>query len=275
MTDRRFLAANERVAHAALEGQVEAPRFAEGELFRCARPWADLCASPGGKRDKQILFGQGVRVLEVHDGWAFGIDAVDDYVGYLPAGALVPNVWPTHRVSSRLTHVYSRHDLKSPEQMSLSYFSELAVIGQEGRFCALAGGGFVPEQHVEPLSWYADDPVVEAEKFLGTPYLWGGNSGTGIDCSGLVQLALYAVGRACPRDSDLQQVSLGQTLPPGTPVQRGDLLFWKGHVAMAVDDETMIHANGHHMAVAYENIAEAIARIKAQGEGGLTAHKRL
>jgi cell wall-associated NlpC family hydrolase len=132
----------------------------------------------------------------------------------------------------------------------------------------------VPKPHLRPISHPFRDPVTVAQLFFGTPYLWGGNSAFGIDCSGLVQAALLACGIACPGDSDLQ-AALGNTVPDDAPMLRGDLIFWKGHVAMVVDDQTLIHANAHHMAVAYEPIDAAIARIKAQGGGTVTGRRRL
>lgn len=270
--DRRTWPANARVAHSSLGGRVEGLRLIEGDRRRITRPLADLCASPGGARDKQMLQGQGFVQLELCDGWAFGFDAMDGYVGYLPEEVLGPDFRPTHRVAARLTHVYEAPDIKAREVAVLSFFSELEVLGETGRFARLAGGGYVPAAHVAPLSRVAPDPVAVAEGFLGTPYLWGGNSGLGIDCSGLVQLAFQATGRACPRDSDMQE-SLGK--PAAPPPNRGDLMFWKGHVAIVADAQRLIHANAHHMAVAYEGIAEAIARIEAQGDGPLTAHRRI
>lgn len=270
--DRRRWPANARVAHASLAGRVENLPLAEGEPRRIIRPLVDLCAAPGGARDKQMRIGQAFVQLEIHDGWAFGFDVVDGYVGYLPEEVLGPPNRPTHRVTARLTHIYPAPDIKAREQAVLSFFSELEIVGETGRFVELAGGGFVPAAHVAPLSWVAPDPVAVAESFLGTPYLWGGDSGLGIDCSGLVQVALHAAGRACPRDSD-QQESLGQAVE-GDP-QRGDLLFWKGHVALVADAARLIHANAHHMAVAYEGIGAAVARIEAQGDGQVTAHRRI
>lgn len=274
MTDRRFLARNKYVAFQEVDEVAAGVACVAGTPMRIAQPVVDLCAAPGGARDKQLLMGQGFHVLEVRDGWAFGFDPVDDYVGYVIEKALVSDFSPTHRVVTRNAHIYSRADFKSPETAILSFFSELEISGEEGRFFALKQGGYVPKQQVVPLLWVADDPVEIAEKFLGVPYLWGGNSGTGIDCSGLVQLALWAAGRSCPRDSDLQE-RCWQDVPYDKPLEKGDLLFWKGHVAMVVDDHRIIHANAYHMAVTYEGIETAIARIADQGDGPVTARKRL
>jgi len=271
VTDRRFLRANGRVAHVSLEGRVQADRFVEGEPCRVTASVCDLCRAPCGPRDKQLLRGWPFSVLERRDGWAFGFDPVDGYVGYLPETALGPPFRPTHRVVARASHVYAEPDVKAPETAALSYFSELRVTGSAGRFLALHGGGYVPAQHVAPVDRVAEDPVGIAEMFLGTPYLWGGDSAGGIDCSGLVQLALRATGRPCPRDSD-QQMTLGAEV--AGELARGDLLFWKGHVAMVVNAARLIHANAHHMAVVHEGTGAAIARIAAQGDGPVLARRR-
>ena len=267
MTDRRFHRANARVGHAGLIEAHPGLRLTEGTTRRVGVPVADLCAAPDGGRDKQMLFGQAFTVLEDHEGWAFGFDPTDGYVGYLPSPSLSEPVTATHRVTARSSHLYTRADIKSADLMALSYGSLLAVTGETGEtgaFVELATGGFVPRQHVAPLGWVAADPVAQAEAFLGTPYLWGGNNGAGIDCSGLVQQALLAAGVPCPRDSDLQSVAWPEITGPA---QRGDLVFWKGHVAMMVSDTDMIHANAHHMAVAVEPFAEARARIQAKEFG--------
>lgn len=275
--DRRSLPANDRVAHASLEGQVEGLRLTEGEAMRIGAPLADLRDAPDGTRDKQMLRGQGFVRLETRNGWAFGFDAVDGYVGWLPAEALVPQHWPTHRVVARASHVYAAPDVKAPERAALSFFCELEVAGEagpDGAFAALAGGGHVPAVHLRPLSWVADDAASVAELFLGTPYLWGGNSASGIDCSGLVQLALHAAGRSCPRDTDQQEAAVGRALAGDAPLRRGDLVFWAGHVGMMANAEDIVHANAHHMATVREPLAEAARRIEAAGGGPITARRR-
>lgn len=273
MTDRRFLAANETVADRALEGRHAAPRYADGTFLRVSRPVADLCAAPAGARDKQLLHGQRFRVLDTRDGWAFGVDPLDGYVGYLAEACLSDAPAPTHRVATRATHVYSAPNIKSPERWSLPLAAEVAVEGAAEAFAELSTGGFVALAHLSPLNACAEDPVAAAEAYLGTPYLWGGNSSFGIDCSGLVQMAYHASGWTAPRDSDLQEAQLG--VPATGDAQRGDLIFWDGHVGLLTGPTTLLHANAHHMSVAEEPLAEAEARIEAKEGKGVTSRRRV
>ncbi|SIO51650.1 NlpC/P60 family protein [Rhodovulum sp. ES.010] len=273
--DRRETPANGRVAAAHLAGQVSAERFVEPVRHRLTRPLADLMRAPGGPRERQLLLGEAFEVLDLHEGHAFGWAARDGFVGYLPADALsdaAPE--PTHIVAVPATHAYSAPDLKRPEHMALSFGSRLRVVSASGGFFETAEGWFVPKPHLRPANAPFADPVTVAQLFFGAPYLWGGNAIWGIDCSGLVQAAFLACGRACPGDSDQQERALAPPLPDGTPPERGDLLFWKGHVALVVEPEVLIHANAHTMSVAYERIVDALARIEAAGDGPLTAHRR-
>ena len=272
MTDKRLTPANGRVAAERLRGQVQADRFVAGEPRRVAVPLADLDGSPGGTRDRQLLWGEAVTVYEVRDGFAFVKAQRDGYVGYVAEVSLAEPRAPTHRIAVPATHLYRDDDMKSPDLRHLS-FGALVTVEAEGRRFWETPEGYVPKPHLRPLDRPFTDPAAVAQLHFGVPYLWGGNSVLGIDCSGLVQAALLACGIACPGDSDLQR-SLGQDIPEDEPLRRGDLLFWKGHVAMAVDEATMIHANAHHMAVAYEGIEQAILRIRAQGEGDVLARRR-
>lgn len=274
MTDRRLTPANGRVAHVSLRGQVAADTFVEGELARVAAPLADLCAAPGGARDRQLLAGAAFLVLERRDGWAFGRAEADGYVGWLAEAALAGWVAPTHRMAAPATHLYPAPDLKARETARLSLGAHLTVTGATGAFLRTDTGAFVPAAHLRPLGAWEDDPVRVAESLIGTPYLWGGNSRDGIDCSGLVQAALFACGRPCPGDSDLQAAALGRPLPAGAALRRGDLAFWPGHVGWLADAGTLLHANAHHMAVAAEPLAGAVARI-AEAGGGAPAFRRL
>lgn len=243
-------------------------------LRRVAVPVADLLRAPGGPRERQLLWGEEAGILEGRDGWSRVRAARDGYEGWLPDSVLSTPETPTHRVSAAATHLYEAPDFKSRDLHALSFGARLQVERRSGRF-ARTPQGYVPAAHLSPIGQLQSDPVKVAELFLGTPYLWGGNSRAGIDCSGLVQAALLACGIPCPGDSTPQEAELGAALPGGTPPERGDLLFWKGHVALVHDPGTLIHANAHHMAVALEPLREAIARIAAQGDGPVTAHKRL
>ena len=242
--------------------------------YQVARPVVDLLRRPDGPRDRQLLWGEAVTLLQDHEGWAQVQAVKDGYQGYLPSTSLALLQPRSHWVSAAATHVYTQGDFKSPDLHSLSFGSRVQVLDGGGRF-ARTPDGFIPAAHLTPLDQHLSDPVTVAELFLGTPYLWGGNSRCGIDCSGLVQAALLASGHPCPGDSSPQKVKLGTALPANTPPQRGDLLFWEGHVALVKDPETLIHANAHHMAVALESLHPAIRRIEDQGDGPVTAHKRL
>ncbi|APE44892.1 NLP/P60 hydrolase [Sulfitobacter alexandrii] len=234
-------------------------------------PVADLCRSPGGPRDRQLLFGDRLTRLGADTaGFTYVQAEKDGYCGHVRTTGLGPARKATHWVISPATHVYSEASFKSPEVCSLSFGSALTVTGTVEGYAKTAEG-FVPLKHLREANQRFDDPVAVAELFLGTPYLWGGNSRWGIDCSGLVQAALLACGIPCPGDSD-QQLILGEAAT--APYRRNDLLFWKGHVALVRDSETLIHANAHAMLTAIEPIGAAIDRISAQGDGAVTAHRR-
>ncbi len=264
MTDRRNTPANERAALGTLPGIVDAPLYVAGDAARIAVPLADLCRAPSGARDRQLLLGDLVTVIERQDRWAFVQAGKDGYCGYLSATCLAPARAATHWVAAAATHLYPEARVQAHEIAALSFGSLLTVTGQTERF-AETPDGFVPATHLRPVDHLMTDPVAVAELFLGTPYLWGGNSRAGIDCSGLVQASHLACGIACPGDSDLQAQSVGAALDPEAPLQRGDLIFWQGHVAILVDDHRVIHANGHAMATAYEGTTATIARIAAAG----------
>ncbi|MEL6519535.1 MAG: NlpC/P60 family protein, partial [Pseudomonadota bacterium] len=258
MSDPRLTPANARVAAMELQGQLQGVTFTEGTARMVARPVVDLLRSPDGPRDRQLLIGDGVRVFEVREGVAFVQAEKDGYVGYLPHEALGQPDVPTHWVSVLATHLYPEPDFKRPELMGLSFGSRLRIVAEVGRYSQTAQGHFVPKMHLSALSDRPSDLVATAALFCGVPYLWGGNSAYGLDCSGLVQAAALAVGHPCPGDSDLQMATLGEELPPDTPPQRGDLLFFKGHVALVADADTLLHANAFHMATAYEPLKAAL-----------------
>jgi len=237
-------------------------------------PVVDLLRSIDGPRERQLLFGDDINILNRMDDHALVCAAKDGYCGWVMSKAIAAPCTPSHRVAARSTHAYAAADFKSPDTALLSYGSRLTALSQHGRFVKTALG-FIPAQHLQPCDTIAVDPAEVAALFLGTPYLWGGNSSMGIDCSGLVQVACLACGLACPGDSDQQEHVMGISLEDDMPLRRNDLVFWKGHVAIVTDDSTLIHANAHDMAVAYEPIVQAIQRIEAQGDGLPTTRKRL
>jgi cell wall-associated NlpC family hydrolase len=256
------------LAAAHLRGQVEAQRFVDGTPYDVIEPVAGLRREPShaARLDTEALFGERVTVYELtNEGWAWGQLEGDGYVGWLPAGALAtPGPAPTHKVSALRTLAFPAADIKRPPLAGLPMGARLAIVRQNERFAVTASGWHLPAAHLAPLSAQRSDFVAVAEQFLGVPYLWGGKTSLGLDCSGLVQVALQAAGLACPRDSDMQEKVLGARLALDD-LRRGDLVFWKGHVAIVGDGDTLIHANAYHMMVAFEPVAQAIARIRSTG----------
>jgi cell wall-associated NlpC family hydrolase len=277
MLDPRLNAYRPDLAAAELRDKVEAARFVEGTLHRIVEPQAPLRVDgrPDAALLTEALFGECAIVYEIDgEGWAWGQLQRDRYVGWLPAAALGRiGAASTHRISALRTLGFPAPDIKTPPIAALPFGAEIVVTREDAKFATTDGGLYLPAIHVAPVGKTEPDFVAVAERFVGAPYLWGGKTSLGIDCSGLVQVALQAAGVACPRDSDMQAQALGRDSTPAQ-LRRGDLLFWKGHVAIARDALTIVHANAHHMAVAIEPTAEAIARIKAAGSG-LPEIKRL
>ncbi|MEM1272324.1 MAG: C40 family peptidase [Pseudomonadota bacterium] len=275
MSDPRVSPANGRVAHVSLQGQVTAERYVEGRWTMVQQPMANVLDAPKGGRASQLLFGERFLVLESRDGVSFGQAERDGYVGYVNSGALTEPVEATHWVSAPATHLYPKPNIKAPPDVSIFFGARVNVTTTRGAFRRIHTGHWVPSAHLQPLKARYNDPVGVGDLFLGTPYLWGGNSRWGIDCSGLVQMALLACGQSCPRDSDQQLAALGRDLDRGEPLRRGDLVFWEGHVGLMANDRMLLHANAGHMAVAYEPLREAANRIEEQGEGSVIARRRL
>lgn len=284
LLDPRRNAYRPDLAAAYLHGQVEAERFVKGTLGQILQPSVPLRKAPDATRgiETEALFGEAVTVYDEADGWVWAQLARDGYVGYLPSISVRrgPLLTPTHRVQTLGTFVYAVPDIKSPPLLHLPMNALVSVVDGDERFLQLQGGVFVVARHLAPIDRPARDFVEIAERFIGTPYLWGGCTRIGIDCSGLVQTSLLAANISAPRDSDMQRDELGMPLPVPVRVdldelQRGDLIFWNGHVGVMTDGVMLVHANAHHMMVVTEPLPEAAARIAKAGGGEITAIKRL
>jgi cell wall-associated NlpC family hydrolase len=280
--DKRLTPARPDLAAAHLRGKIEAPRYVDGEPMRVMAETTPVRGEPNPENgyDTQALHGEILTVYEFDDeGWAFVQLARDGYVGYVSANALAPiRSAATHRVRTPRTLVYPGRSIKTPPLAALPMLAQVRVIAVDGAFARLDDGGFVWSEHLAPLEFAETDFVAVAERFENAPYLWGGKTWDGVDCSGLVQIALQAAGVDAPRDTDMQFAGVGAAIDPGADYQnlrRGDLVFWKGHVGVMCDAETLLHANGHHMQVAREPFSVARARIASNSFGEVTGVRRL
>ncbi|ADG11864.1 peptidoglycan endopeptidase [Caulobacter segnis] len=274
--DRRLTLVRDGLADRRLEGLVAADRFADVTPMQVSAPVASLrkAPAPDAEQEDQLLFGELFDVLFETGEFAFGQARRDRYVGYVPIEALsAPVAPPEHRVSALRTYAFAEPDIKSAIVGLYSLNALVTIEAREGLFVRGARTGWLVEHHLAPIGRFETDYVAIAERFLGAPYQWGGRESLGLDCSALVQQALYACGRACPRDTDLQRGFFPEIAEADR--RRGDLIFWKGHVAILLDPHTILHANAHHMAVAIEPLGEAIARIEAAGVGAPLGYRRV
>jgi cell wall-associated NlpC family hydrolase len=279
--DPRLTPARADLAALHLEGKVRAARYVAGRTLEIVAPIAPLRREPrpDAPLDTEALKGERVTVYDATEGgWSWGQLAGDGYVGWLPSAALAPpGPAPTHKVIALRTLVFPGPAIKLPPLEALPFGATVAVARVQDRMAITPSGVYLPAAHLAPLDAYEADFVAVAERFVGVPYLWGGKTALGLDCSGLVQIALTACGIVCPRDSDMQQAALGvpvTTAADFSDLRRGDLVFWKGHVAMVRDRARLLHANAFHMAVVIEPLAEALARIGAAGSA-VTGVRRL
>jgi cell wall-associated NlpC family hydrolase len=275
--DTRLTPARADVAAKHLEGRVSAQRFVEGARAQVIAHRTTIQKTPDddARRESELLFGEVFTIYDRADGWAWGQAQTDDYVGYVRETDLADVIHePTHRVVVARTFRFSRADLKSEPRSVLSLSTPVAVTEPGERWIGIERGGYIYAPHLRPLDEPAADWVAECEHFMGAPYLWGGRSAEGLDCSALIQLGLAMTGVRAPRDSDLQEAALGSIIDPADGLRRGDLVFWKGHVGVMLDAERVLHANAFHMATAFEPVDGAIRRIERTA-GSVTSYKRL
>jgi len=275
--DKRLHVYRPDLAEAALQGRIEAQRFVEGRDMQVGLAVASLRRQPdaGSMQLTQALPGERLQVFDEKDGWSWVKLARDGYVGHVETGRLVPaGPQASHEVCVPSTFLYPKADLKTQPARTLPMLSQLAIDAAEKDYAAAGGNGFVFGKHLRQIGTGSGDFVAVAERFLHTPYYWGGKTVHGLDCSGLVQVSLHAVGQACPRDSDMQEQGLGAALAKGEALRRGDLVFWDGHVGIMADREMLLHANGFDMLVVVEPLAAAVARSEQKGKP-VTSMKRL
>jgi cell wall-associated NlpC family hydrolase len=278
--DRRLTPARPDLAAASLRGKVEAARFVEGWRRRIVESVAPVRRAPSHEAmlETEALYGEDILVFEENEGWAWAQLQRDSYVGFLPSSAVGPEATPTHKVVVLRSFVYPKPSIKAPPLTALPFGARVQIVATESEFSALADGGFLYARHVAPLEQFEPDFVAVAERFLEAPYLWGGRTAHGLDCSALIQTALAAVGRAAPRDSDMQEAELGSPIAFDETLaglRRGDLVFWKGHIGVMGDDTTLLHASGWQMKVVSEPLAGVRDRYAAKGAGPITSIRRL
>jgi hypothetical protein len=279
--DPRLTPARPDLAAAQLRGQVAADTYVEGRALHVCVGTADLrhAPAPDAPLDTQALYGEEVMLYEDHEGWGWVQLARDGYVGYMSMAALAEGqIKPTHRVTVNRSFVYPGPDLKFSARDALPLGAAVRVRATKGGFAQIDDAAFVFADHLTPHDEREKDYVAVAERHLHAPYLWGGKTSLGIDCSGLVQISLDAAGIDAPRDTDLQEHALGLPIAVDADLaglRRGDLVFWRGHVGIMRNETTLLHANAHHMLVASEPLRLARDRNLAKTSQPITAIRRL
>ena len=266
--------ANETVACSTLKGKIKHANFVEAKNYQVNVPFVDLLGSPDGKRNRQLIYGSKVKYFSAAKGWAFIQNTYDNYVGYVPESTIASETQKTHIVTAPLAHVFMEPNIKSKNIEILPLAARVSGEVIENGFLETELG-WISVSQLKRKTELSKDPVEVSKLLQNAPYLWGGNTTLGIDCSGLIQISLLLCGIDCPGDSDQQMNTLGQNIDIGSPRKKGDIIFWKGHLAWALNERQILHANAYHMATVIEEANEAIERIKKQDNNSVIAHKRL
>ncbi|WP_455475990.1 C40 family peptidase [Bartonella sp. B17] len=278
--DPRLCAFRSDLADQHLEKETVAQRFVQGKRKRINVPVAELFKENNKKSERQTecLLGEELLIFEQKELLSWGQSLKDGYVGYIDTTVLCTStIEQTHIVSVPRTFQYLQADLRGSVEYALSIGSKVTVVDEievrGTKYSILENGRAIVSHHLSPIGCVYEDYVTVAEALIHTPYLWGGVSGFGIDCSGLVQLSMMLAGKMVLRDADMQEKTIGKELTDNDKLQRGDLIFWKDHVAIMIDHENIIHANGFSLDVMVELLEDAVVRI-AKKDGYPIAKRR-
>ncbi len=265
-SDPRMLPVRGDLAAEHLRGRIDARRFVSGRKMQVRTGAAALRKAPAtAEQVNQALFGEAFTLYDEQEGWAWGQLDTDSYVGWMRVEELGEPVAATHRLKVLRSFIFEQPDMKSVPQLAVSMNTRLALGEVSNGFARVHGSGWIFARHAALLGDFERDFVGVAERFVGSPYLWGGRESAGIDCSGLVQISLQATGVSPLRDSDMQEQTLGERIetdPSFSNLRRGDLVFWRGHVGMMANETNLLHASARDLHVEIEPLADAIARIR-------------
>ena len=241
---------------------------------------ADILGEPArpsiiSQKDSQLLYGEQFQVEKARGAYVYGHSVLDGYQGYVERAQLIKDALSsTHFVKVRASHLYPEPSFKSRPLTRLSFMSRVTLTtNSENGFTQLSDQSWIFSNHIAPMKDFtkSGDLAQTAEIYLGTPYLFGGRSAFGIDCAGLVQVVVYACGHACPlRDSCDQEGSFGTPIKRDD-VQRNDIVYFKGHVGIMMDDKNILNATARHMTT----LIEPLSDLEAAYDGGITHIARL